>query len=51
LDVNEMGEWDDINSGFFYQLFFELWIYDAAASSFQFHNRSVGLWLNVTETR
>lgn len=47
--VDEVDVWDNANNGFYYQLFFELWIYDAAASDFQFHNRSVGFWLNLTE--
>lgn len=40
--------WDSENSGFFFQLFFELWLYNSARSSFQFHDRFVGIWLNVT---
>ena len=48
VSVNKVAVWDDANSGFYYQLFFELWIYNATASSFQFHKPFVGLWLNVT---
>ena len=40
--------WDSENSGFFFQLFFELWLYNSARSSFQFHDRFVGIWLNMT---
>jgi len=40
--------WDSRSSGFLYNLFFELWIYDAATSSFRYHERSVGLWFNMT---
>jgi len=40
--------WDDGNGGYFYELFMELWIYNVASDAFQFHNRFVGLWLNVT---
>jgi uncharacterized membrane protein len=40
--------WDSKNKGFYYQLFFELWIYDLENSSFQFHNRFAGIWLNMT---
>jgi len=40
--------WDSENVGFFYQLFFELWMYDDAGSSFRYHNRFVGIWLNMT---
>ena len=46
--VDYSSMWDSENMGFFYQLFFELWIYDDAGSSFGYHNRFVGLWLNMT---
>jgi len=41
-------EWDSENNGFLCNLFFELWIYDAPESSFGYHGRSVGLWLDAT---
>jgi len=40
--------WDSRNNGFLCNLFFELWIYDASASGFGYHERSVGLWFNMT---
>lgn len=46
--VGYSSTWDSENKGFYYQLFFELWIYDLASSRFQFHNRFVGTWLNIT---
>lgn len=46
--VNCPSTWDYENKGFYYQLFFELWIYNSANSEFQFHNRFVGMWLNMT---
>ena len=46
--VDYSSMWDSENMGFFYQLFFELWMYDDASSSFQYHNRFVGIWLNMT---
>jgi len=36
------------NSGY-YQLFFELWLYDTSLQEFQYHSRFVGIWLNVTD--
>jgi hypothetical protein len=48
VNVSKVGVWDDANSGFYYQLFFELWIYNATVSGFQFHNRWVGFWLNMS---
>jgi uncharacterized membrane protein len=40
--------WDSENNGFYFQLFFELWLYSSTGSSFQFHGRFVGIWLNMT---
>jgi len=48
VTVGKVTEWDVQNHGFLYQLFFELWRYDADASSYQYDNRFVGIWLNVT---
>jgi len=46
--VNETALWDGENNGYYYQLFLELWIYDAESDAFQYHNRFVGIWLNMT---
>jgi len=48
LNVDKVAFWDEENKGFYFQIFFELWIYNATALDFQFHNRFVGLWLNMT---
>jgi uncharacterized membrane protein len=48
VDVNKMAVWNQTGSVFYYELFFELWLYNATVSGFQFHNRWVGLWLNMT---
>lgn len=48
LPVNSVSMWDSENSGFYYQLFFELWLYNETSKSAQFHNRFVGIWLNMT---
>jgi len=48
VNVDKVAVWDEANTGFYYQLFFELWIYNVTTSSFQFHNRFVGFWLNIT---
>ena len=48
FSVDSPSTWDSENNGFYYQLFFELWLYNVASQSFQFHNRFVGIWLNVT---
>lgn len=49
FNVNSSSLWDTENSGFYFQLFFELWIFDGS-SSFSYHNRFVSLWLNATTT-
>jgi hypothetical protein len=36
------------SSGFSYEIFFELWIYNTTSMSFQYHNRFVGFGLNIT---
>ena len=46
-DVDKTAVRDEVASGYHYQLFFELWIYNSAISAFQYHNRFVGLWLNI----
>lgn len=46
--VDSPSIWDSENGGFYFQLFFELWLYDTVASRFRFHDRFVGIWLNMT---
>jgi len=46
--VDSPSSWDSENNGFYYQLFFELWLYDVTSRGFRFHDRFVGIWLNVT---
>jgi len=46
--VNYTSTWDSDRNGFYYQLFFELWLYNMTSNSFQYNNRFVGLWLNMT---
>ncbi len=48
FQVDAFSKWDKENSGFYYQLFLELWLYEMASQSFQYHNRFVSLWLNLT---
>ncbi len=50
FSVDKSVEFDQENNGFYFQLIFELWRYNAGISAFEFHNRFVGLWLNVTQT-
>jgi uncharacterized membrane protein len=46
--VNKTALWDVENNGYYYQLFMELWIYNIEFQALEFHNRFVGLWLNMT---
>jgi len=45
---NSTITWDAKNNGFLGNLFFELWIYNSTISGFQYHERFVGIWLNMT---
>ena len=44
--VNCTSTWDSDRNGFYYQMFFELWLYDD--KEFRYHDRFVGIWLNMT---
>jgi len=46
--VNETATWDSENNGYFYQVFAELWLYNWTSNGFDYHNRFVSLWLNMT---
>jgi hypothetical protein len=49
LNLNDhTAVWDAEKSGFFGNLFFELWIYNGTVGGFQYHERFTGLWLNMT---
>jgi len=48
FSVDRFSMWDSEHSGFYYQLFCELWFRDVASRSFRYHNRFVGIWLNMT---
>ena len=45
--VNSLAAWDSQNGGFYYQIFFELWLYNATSNRFEYNNRAVWIWLNV----
>lgn len=46
--VDASTSWDSELDGFYFRLSFELWRYDAALNDFSFHDRIVGLRLNMT---
>jgi len=45
--VDKSASWDAVNSGYYYQLFIELWIYDPVSDVPSFHNRFVSRWLRL----
>jgi len=47
LKLNKIVPWDEARSGFYCQLFFELWVYNSTVSHFQYHNRYVSVWLQL----
>jgi len=46
--VDSVSMWDAENDGFYYQLFFELWLYNMTSQRFHYHNRFVGIWLKLS---
>ena len=46
--VDVFSGWDSEQDGFYFQLFFELWLYSGDLQVFEFHDRFVGIWLNMT---
>lgn len=46
--VDKAAAWDMVNKGYYFELFFELWLYDNERSESLYNSRFVGLWLNVT---
>ena len=49
VQVDCSSIWDSENSGYSFQLFFELWVYNSGRSTFEFHDRFVGVWLNMID--
>lgn len=48
LHIDKLVSWDSENVGYYLELFFELWVYDSGSEGVSFHNRFVGIWLNMT---
>jgi hypothetical protein len=47
FNVDKPVVWDAENSGYYYQVFLELWVYNAQSGELEFHDRFVSLWLNM----
>jgi hypothetical protein len=50
ISVDKSAEWNSTSNEYPYELFMELWIYNVTIDAFQYHNRFVGIWLNMTAT-
>lgn len=48
--INKMVYWDSNRTGFYYDLFVELWLFNKTSGMTQFNNRFVYLILNMTLT-
>ncbi|NWG11513.1 DUF1616 domain-containing protein [Candidatus Bathyarchaeota archaeon] len=46
--VNCTVTWNSYMQGFYSNLFFELWIYNQTTATFQYHERFLSLWFNMT---
>jgi len=49
FEMDSVSKWDAEYNGFFFQLFFELWLYGMTSRSFEYYERGfVHVWLNMT---
>ncbi len=48
FNVGCSSNWDSKYKGFYYRLFFELWLYNTTSRRFEYHGRFVSLTLNMT---
>ncbi len=48
ITLNSVANFDTERNGFYYELLFELWLYDPQMGSLTFNNRFVWNWLNIT---
>jgi hypothetical protein len=46
--VNKPAVWDSSHRGYYYELLFELWMYNAGTKVLQFNDRYCAIWLNMT---
>lgn len=50
IPVDSSARWDSKYGGFYYQMFFELWLYNRTLKDFAYHERFVSIWLNLTSS-
>lgn len=48
FQLGKVTIWDNENSGFYYQVFVELWLFNETENSLSYDGRYVSLWLNMT---
>lgn len=48
LKVNYNSNWDSSNRGFYYHLFFELWLYNDKSVRFEYNERFISIILNIS---
>lgn len=46
--INNAAQLDQENNGYYYQIFIELWAFNTASGTFEYQNRFVYFWFNVT---
>ena len=49
INVNKASTWNSTSNLSYYQLFFELWLYNAKTDTLEFNNRFVALSMNYTQ--
>jgi len=49
IPMNVTSLLNPVKKGFYYQWFFELWLYDSGTQSLRYHERFVSIWLNLIE--
>jgi hypothetical protein len=50
FDVNTVVPWNNENSGYFFYLLFELYVYNSSSNSLKFSGDFVYFWMNMTST-
>jgi hypothetical protein len=48
FQMDKTASWNNANSGFYYQLIMELWLYNQTNDGLSYDGRFVSLWLNAT---
>lgn len=48
FSVNQLSAWDSSSSGYYYNLFVELWTFNSVSGTSEYNNRFVDLFLNMT---